>query len=229
MTNSCRAINLARVIEFLIEVKRKTYAGKGLEKSTSRFNSHDLEYEEKNLKYNECMFHGGLVKYLLSIRTKGEFALFKEMRRKEKLMPKNDTVEIIKAAEYGTLASIGENGYPYSVPLNYAYENGTIYFHSAYEGNKVANIKFNNKVSFSVVTYYKLLSDKFDTEYDSAIIHGKAFEIIDEQEKKHALRLLIDKYSSDYREQGLAYIERSINTATTFKIEIEHMTGKLGR
>jgi hypothetical protein len=71
------------------------------------------------------------------------------MRRKEKLMSKYDTIKIIKEAEYGTLASIGENGYPYSVPLNYAYENDLIYFHSAPEGNKIENIKFNNKVFFS--------------------------------------------------------------------------------
>jgi nitroimidazol reductase NimA-like FMN-containing flavoprotein (pyridoxamine 5'-phosphate oxidase superfamily) len=155
--------------------------------------------------------------------------LFREMRRKEKLMPKDDTIKIIKAAEYGTLACIGENGYPYSVPLNYAYENDKIYFHSAHEGHKIANIKYNKNVSFSIVNYHKLLPDKFDTEYDSVIIYGKAFEIVEKQEKKHALTLLIEKYSSDYREQGSAYIERAINATTTFKIEIEHMTGKLGR
>jgi nitroimidazol reductase NimA-like FMN-containing flavoprotein (pyridoxamine 5'-phosphate oxidase superfamily) len=169
------------------------------------------------------------VQSFLNSMTKGESALFEEMRRKEKQMSKEDTIEIIKAAEYGTLASIGENGYPYSVPLNYAYENGKIYFHSAHEGHKITNISFNNKVSFSVVNYYKLLPDKFDTEYDSAILYGKACQIIDEQEKKHALMLLIDKYSSDYREQGFAYIERAINAAATFKIEIEHLTGKVGR
>lgn len=155
--------------------------------------------------------------------------MFKEMRRKEKLMSKDDTIKIMATAEYGTLACIGENGYPYSVPLNYAYENGKIYFHSAHEGHKAANIQFNNHVSFSMVNYYKLLPDKFDTEYDSAIIYGKVYKIIEEPEKRHALMLLIAKYSNDYQEQGSAYIERAINATTAFKIEIEHMTGKLGR
>ncbi|KYZ75281.1 MFS transporter [Anaerosporomusa subterranea] len=155
--------------------------------------------------------------------------MFREMRRKEKLMSKDDTIKIIKEAEFGTLASIGGNGYPYSVPLNYAYENDVIYFHSAPEGNKVENIKFNNKVSFSIVSYHKLLPDKFDTEYDSAVIYGKAVEITDEEEKKRALILLVEKYSSDYCKQGIAYIEKGINATTVFKIQIEQMTGKLGR
>ena len=155
--------------------------------------------------------------------------MFKEIRRKEKLTSQEDAIKIIKDAEYGTLASIGENGYPYAVPLNYAYENGVIYFHSAPKGNKIENIKFNNKVSFSVVTYHQVLPHKFDTEYDSAIIFGKAFEIIDEQEKKRALRLLIEKYSSDYLEQGIRYIDKAVKGVGVFKIEIEHITGKIGR
>ncbi len=155
--------------------------------------------------------------------------MFREMRQKKKLMSKHDTTKIIKEAEYGTLASIGENGYPYAVPLNYAYENDSIYFHSAHEGNKVENIKFNSKVSFSVVNYHKILPAKFDTEYDSVIIYGKAYEVSDKEEKRRALMLLIEKYSGDYCEQGMAYIERAINGVAVFKIQIEHMTGKLGR
>lgn len=155
--------------------------------------------------------------------------MFKEMRRKEKLINKDDTIKILKEAEFGTLASIGENGYPSSIPLNYAFENNVIYFHSAPAGNKVDNIKFNPRVSFSIVSFHKLLPDKFDTKYDSVVIYGQAVEITAEQEKRHALILLVEKYSTDYREKGLAYIERSINNTAVYKIQIEHMTGKRGR
>jgi hypothetical protein len=79
------------------------------------------------------------------------------------------------------------------------------------------------------VNYNRLLPDRFDTEYDSVIIYGKAYEIIEEQEKRCALMLLLEKYSKDYREQGIAYIARAINTVTVLKIQIEYITGKLGR
>lgn len=61
MTNS--------IIEFLMEAKKATYAGKGPEKSSSRPNSHDLEYEKNGLKYIDT--------YLGGERFAGEEALWK--------------------------------------------------------------------------------------------------------------------------------------------------------
>ncbi len=155
--------------------------------------------------------------------------MFKEMRRKEKQLSSNDTVKIIMNAEFGNLATLGQDGYPYAVPLNYAYENGAIYVHSAKAGNKLENILQHNKVCFSIVGYSKLLPEKFDTEYDSAVIYGRAVEVTDEAEKKQALALLIEKYSGGYLEQGMAYIEKSNKATAVIKIEIEKMTGKRGR
>lgn len=155
--------------------------------------------------------------------------MFKEMRQKRKLMSESDTIQIIKATDYGTLATLGTNGYPYSVPLNYAYHNNAIYFHSAQDGNKIENITFNNHVSFSIVSYYKILPEKFDAEYDSVIVYGKVFEVTDSDEKKQALLLLLEKYSANFQLEGMAYIERAINAVSIYKIQVEHMTGKLGR
>ena len=155
--------------------------------------------------------------------------MFREIKRKEKTMGQEGTNQILNEGLYGTLASIGENGYPYSTPLNYVYENGEIYFHSAHNGNKVENIKLNNKVSFSVVSYHKILPDKFDTEYDSAVLYGKAYQIMEDTKKKKALMLLIKKYSKNFTNQGLEYISKAIDKVSVFRIEIEHMTGKKGR
>ena len=155
--------------------------------------------------------------------------MFKEMRRKEKQLSGNDTVKIVMNAKFGNLATLGKDGYPYAVPLNYAYENGTIYAHSAKVGNKLENIAYHDKVCFSVVGYSKLLPEKFDTEYDSAVIYGKAVEVTEESEKKHALALLLEKYSGGYLEQGMAYMEKSSKATAVIKIEIAKMTGKRGR
>lgn len=155
--------------------------------------------------------------------------MFKPMRRKEKMMSAEAAEELLGKGDFGTLACIGENGYPYSVPLNYAYAEGKIYFHSAQAGHKVDSINFNNKVCFSVVGHYKILPDKFDTEYDSVIVFGKVNQVVEETEKKHALMQLIEKHSSSYMAQGIEYIHRSANATHVYRIDIEHMTGKLGR
>ena len=155
--------------------------------------------------------------------------MFKEMRRKEKLMSEDTMGYIIIKAGFGTLACIGADGYPYSVPLNYVYENDKIYFHSAKSGQKIDHIKFQNNVCFSVVSYYKILPEKFDTEYDSVIVFGKAHCVGDASEKSQALKLLIRKYSENYLAEGTDYIQRSSNATAVYRIDIEHKTGKLGR
>ncbi len=157
--------------------------------------------------------------------------MFNELRRKEKLMPETAVLKILAEAEYGTLATMGQNGYPYATPLNYVFNEPEqlIYFHTAQTGHKIDNLDFIPRVSFSVVGCYKLLADKFDTEYDSVVVFGKAGKVVDAAERRKALLMLIEKYSRDWREQGIEYIDKPGCPAAVYKIEIQHLTGKVGR
>lgn len=47
-----------RVIAFLIKAKKVTYAGKGAETKSSRPNSHDLEYQDGELRYIDTYIGG---------------------------------------------------------------------------------------------------------------------------------------------------------------------------
>lgn len=151
--------------------------------------------------------------------------MFREMRRKDKQLSAEETFDVLKRGETGYLSTICENGYPYVVPLNFVYYNGSIYVHSAKEGQKVDNMNNNNKVSFSVSCDIENLPDKFDTNYKSVISFGKAEEVFDD-EKDEALLEIIKKYSQDYVEKGEKYIEKAKGATKVFKINIEHMTGK---
>ena len=155
--------------------------------------------------------------------------MFNEMRRIKKRMTQEDTAQVLKKAEYGTLASMGADGYPYSIPFNFAYIKDCIYFHSAHNGHKIENIKNNAKVSFSAVNYVQLIPENFDTEYDSAVVFGSAAEVTDAGEKQQALLGLIQKYSKEYLATGMTHINKNMNSVAVYKIKIEHMTGKRGR
>ena len=76
--------------------------------------------------------------------------MFKEMRRKDRMLTKEELLDIMATAEYGVLSTVGEDGWPYGVPVNFVYNGGKIYFHAALTGQKLDNILFNNKVSFCV-------------------------------------------------------------------------------
>lgn len=151
--------------------------------------------------------------------------MFKEMRRKDREILGKDIDDILIKGEYGTLSTIGDNGYPYTVPLSYVYFNNSVYFHCAKEGCKLQNIEKNNKVSFCVVTDTEVLPDKFSTKYRSVIIFGTA-GIVTDNLKETILIKLIEKYSPDFFNEGKKYAERAKDNTILIKISIDHMTGK---
>jgi len=154
--------------------------------------------------------------------------MFKEMRRQDRKLDNAEALRILEKCEYGILSTCGSNGYPYGVPISYALSGGSIYFHCAVEGQKLENIKHNNKVSFCVVGGTTPLPQDFAVNYESAIVFGIASEVFGE-EKQAGLEAIVAKYSSAFTKEGLEYIRRAWDATRLYKIEIEHMTGKARR
>ena len=151
--------------------------------------------------------------------------MFKEMRKKAREIPKDEIIKVLEKGEYGVLATDGENGYPYSLPISYAYLNGAIYFHCAVEGQKLDNIKYNSKVSFSIATDTEVIPKMFTTKFKSVVLFGQAIKV-EGEEKDQALLELIKKYSEDFIEDGKIYIEKGKGRTNVIKITIDHITGK---
>lgn len=151
--------------------------------------------------------------------------MFREMRRKEKALTQVEVENILSNSEYGFISTLGENGYPCIVPISYVYYKNSIFFHCAAEGQKLDNIKQNDKVSFSIATDTKVLPERFSTKYRSVVIYGRASEVEGEL-KDEALTELIHKYSKDFYEEGLKYIEKAKHKTKVVRINIENMTGK---
>lgn len=150
---------------------------------------------------------------------------FRDLKRKDRQTDDKMISDILEKGEYGVLSLIGDNGYPYAVPVSYAYYNKAIHFHCAKSGHKIDAIRACNKVSFCVVTDTEVLPEDFSTKYKSVIAFGKAEEISGE-EKKIALMKLIEKYSVGFIEKGRDYVEKEQNDTVVVKILIEHITGK---
>ncbi len=154
--------------------------------------------------------------------------MFREMRRQDRKISDKEAIAILEEAQYGILSTTDSSGYAYGIPLSYAYTGGSIYFHSATEGQKLDNIGYNNKVSFCVVGKTTPLPQSFSVNYESVVVFGKSAEVFDD-EKQAALEAVIAKYSPAFTEEGLKYIKNSSGRTRIFKIEIEHMTGKARR
>ena len=152
--------------------------------------------------------------------------MFREIKLKDNALDDKKTIAIIKKGSFGVLSTIGEDGFPYGVPLNYTYFDNCICFHCAQKGHKLENIEFNNKVSFCVVTKSEVLGNEFDTDYESAIAFGKATVITDNSEKKDILLSVLKKYSADYLKAGNNYMKKYWDETKVIKIKIEHLSGK---
>jgi hypothetical protein len=150
------------------------------------------------------------------------------IRRKDREITTREVIGLLDSAEYGVLSTVGSDGQPYGVPLNYVHQEGRIYFHCALSGHKLDNIEHNRRVSFCVVGNTRVLPEKFATEYESVVVFGVASEVFG-TERYNALLWLLEKYCPDFAEEGKEYIELKNHATRVLKIDIDHATGKARR
>lgn len=152
--------------------------------------------------------------------------MFREMRRQDKLKTNEETVQMLNECTNGVLSVIGDDGYPYGVPVSYVHNGGKIYFHCASAGHKLDAIKAEPKVSFTIIGADNIVPEKFTTSYKSVICFGKAAIVDNDEEKMKALNIIREKYSEDFPVEGKTYIEEFWDKTTVVVIDVEHMTGK---
>ena len=78
--------------------------------------------------------------------------MFREMRRFKQQISEEECIQILKEQPRGVLSMLGDDDYPYGIPLDHWYceENGRLYFHCAKTGHKLDAIRKHDKVSFCV-------------------------------------------------------------------------------
>ena len=123
-----------------------------------------------------------------------------EIKSKEKI------IEFLSSQQTGRISSIDENGYPQIIPMNFVYIDDVIYMHSHVRGEKLDNIRRNQKVGFEVDKNLEFLPSYFsdptdaslaDTLYISVVIKGNASIVSDKEEKTTALNGLMKKYQPE--------------------------------
>ena len=151
---------------------------------------------------------------------------FRTMRRKRQQLSDSESIEMLKKATSGTLALLGDGGYPYALPISYVYEEGKLYFHSAKEGHKVDAIRDCDKASFCVIDKDDVHPEKYTTFFRSVIAFGKIHIVEDEAEKLRIARLLGNRYNPNQDEALQKEIEHGFARMLAIRFDIEHMTGK---
>ena len=152
---------------------------------------------------------------------------FREMRRIRQQLTSEQCIDILDRNTAGTLAVLGDEGYPYAVPLSYVYADGSIYFHSAKSGHKIDAVRTCGKASFSVIDKDEIIPEKFTTAFRSVIAFGHIRILEDDAEIRRAIEKLADKYSPNAAGKQ-EEIQSGWNRMYLLELKIDHMTGKQG-
>lgn len=150
------------------------------------------------------------------------------MLRKKQQLPEEECIEILKNELRGVLSVIGDDEYPYGMPINHFYceEDGKIYFHSGRKGHKIDAMKRHDKASFCVYDQGFRREGEWALNIRSVIVFGR-IEFIEDRDKIYEIaRHLSHKFTDDEE-----YIEREIVRSgpgtLMFALVPEHITGKL--
>ncbi len=152
--------------------------------------------------------------------------MFPEMRRKKQQLSNEETEEILRRGSHGVLALLGNEGWPYALPISYVYDEGRLYFHCAAAGHKLEAIAREPRASLCVVDMDEVIPELFTTAYRSAIAFGRLRVLEDREEIVRALEALCGKYSPglDTAEE----IKKHLNNVCVLEMNVEHVSGKEG-
>ena len=154
---------------------------------------------------------------------------------KLEIKSKDKIIEFLSSQQTGRIASIDDNGFPQIIPMNFVFIDDTVYMHSHIRGEKLDNIKRNQKVGFEVDKNLEFLPSYFsdptdaslaDTLYISVVIKGNAGIVSDKQEKTNALNGLMKKYQPEGGYEPINPNMDVLKEVEVIKIVPESLKGK---
>ena len=161
--------------------------------------------------------------------------LIRRDHRKLQIKSKEKIIEFLSSQQTGRVASIDENGFPQIIPMNFVFINDVVYMHSHIKGEKLDNIRRNQKVGFEVDKSLEFLPSYFsdptdaslaDTLYISVVIKGNGSIVSDKEEKTTALNGLIKKYQPEGGYEPIKPEMEVLNEVEVIKIVPESLRGK---
>lgn len=154
--------------------------------------------------------------------------MFREMMRKKQQISREECIEVLKSQPRGVLSVLGDEGYPYGMPMNHWYceADGKLYFHSGMKGHRTDAMQACDKASFCVYDEGYRREGEWALNIRSVIVFGRLQMVTDEEKMMEFIWQLGDKFTDDkdYLEREIA---QALDHTLVFALDVEHMTGKL--
>ncbi len=154
--------------------------------------------------------------------------MFRKMRRFKQELSKEECIEVLKNEPRGVLSVLGDDGYPYGIPMNHWYneKDGKIYFHGAKSGHKIDAVKKYEKVSFCVYDKGYRKEGEWSLNIRSVVVFGKIHLVESKDKNEEICSNLCKKFTDDE-----AYLKHELlhsgPAVLCLELTPEHITGKL--
>lgn len=150
--------------------------------------------------------------------------MFRKIRKIKNEIDKDAVDSLLHTCRRGVLSMNGDDGYPYSIPVNYYYDeaNQKIYFHGAKSGYKVDCLNRDDKVCFTVFGNESIKDLEWAPYVQSVVVFGRC-HLVDTNNE--VLKTFMMKY---YPNVDLVdkVIEEDSKFVQMYEISIEHKSGK---
>ncbi len=136
---------------------------------------------------------------------------------------------LLDRVKEGVLGTVGKDGYPYCIPINFVRIGNKIYFHGRKSGEKNENMEACDKVCLTAMETggFEITGPdgcNTTTVYESVIVRGTVITIEDLDKKIAVLRAIIAKTVPE--RAGFPMKEERAAAAAVFEMSIETATGK---
>lgn len=154
--------------------------------------------------------------------------MFRELTRKNRQLDTDECIRLLKNEKRGVLSVIGDDSYPYGIPMNHFYneDDGAIYFHCGRGGHREEAILKSDKVSFCIYDKGTPVNEEsWILIVKSVVVFGRATLIDDMEQVIDITEKLCRKFTSDDE-----YIQKEIKNyadkTVLIKLIPEHICGK---
>lgn len=152
--------------------------------------------------------------------------MFRPMRRKKQALSPQQCEQVLQNEPRGVLSVLGEDGYPYGIPMDHWYADGKLYFHGAKSGHKIDAIRACPKVSYCVCDRGTPKEGDWSLYFKSVIVFGTIRTV----EEPEAIRRICTGLCRNFT-QDEAYLERELRlgekSVLCLELTPEHISGKL--
>ena len=153
--------------------------------------------------------------------------MFRQLKRVKQALSKEECLEILKKEKRGVLSVLGEDEYPYGMPINHYYDEETnkLYFHGGRFGHKIDAMKRHDKASFCVYGDGFRENDNWYLCFKSVIVFGR-IEFIEDRGQIETLCRKLSYHFTDNAEYIENEIRKDLAGTLMFSLSIEDIQGK---